>query len=108
MPKYYIESGHLKIIITEENYVDAILRVLKNKIDKDSSMMLGASICVNEQGFLSELNNCFSVIKDEKLYYKRRDNYRVIKKLEEIEEDQLKLGETLFLPTKELVEMIEE
>lgn len=55
MPKYYISSGSMNIIIQGENKTDAILSALNSHIEKHGlSVNLKPHFYVSEKGFRSD------------------------------------------------------
>lgn len=49
MPKYYIKSGDIKLIIDKPNHDQAIMSALQ--LYKNSNKIASHKICISEQGF---------------------------------------------------------
>jgi hypothetical protein len=108
MAKFYIESGNYRIIVVNDNYLDAMIDALthlakKQMKGKDLHIKLGPSVGLSEIGFFNSLLADNKEDSAEELSF-RRKNYISVNSLKE--KIDYKMGITLFLPTKQLVNMI--
>ena len=65
MPKYYIKSGNLRLIIDAESEDHAIIKALQRSRKK--GIMLGHKICIDEKGFSCTQKQCFDITNFKKI-----------------------------------------
>jgi hypothetical protein len=106
MAKFYVESGNFRETINNDNYMEAIIVVLKKLAKEQMSgkkkdIRLGPTISVSEMGFVSKIDENIPI--DE--LTERKKKYISVKKL--TDDIVYEVGLTLFLPIKPIIDMLE-
>jgi hypothetical protein len=106
MAKFYIESGNFQEAITNDNYMEAVIFVLK-KLARDQmaglkrNIKLGPTISVSEMGYSTAIYDNLSGKELEE----RKTKYISARKL--TDDIVYETGLTLFLPTRQVIDVLD-